>query len=136
MFDNHVRGHLPFDPPPEEPVFSRVVAYQVDEAAGTVAQLWEREQTTTGPLYARAFGDADLLPDTGNVLAVWGWLTEENGVQYTAGGLGVHGARVVEYAPDGRVVLDLRLTTDDPALPNGFKVYRAESVPCLDGWAP
>jgi len=84
LFDNGTHGASAFEAkPPEDQIRSRVVEFAIDRDAGTVSQVWSYEPG----LYALALGDADHLPVTRNVLAVFGTLDDPESD---------HGARVVE----------------------------------------
>ncbi len=116
MFDN---GNFRASPPDQqtrpEDNASRLVEYRVDPVAMTVEEVWswgmERGQ------YSLAQGDADPLPITGNVLAVWGNIVDpDDGVR----------ARVVEVTRDDppEVVFELAWGDDSQR-------YRAERIPSL-----
>lgn len=73
LFDNGTHGASAFEPPlPPEELQSRAVELAIDPVAGTVEQVWSYEPG----LYALAMGDADHLPSTRNVLAVFGTLDD------------------------------------------------------------
>ena len=122
VFDNHNRGATPWGEPPAAQPPSRLIAWHVDAARGTVEALWTLDQTATGPLYAAVVGDADLQPTTGNVLRNYGILRHEPG--------GPAHARVVEQHPDrpDAVLLDIAVTVDAPG---GANMWRVEKVPTL-----
>lgn len=69
LYDN---GNFQAVPPePKRPAFrnySRVVEFQVDEAERTVRQVWEYGGPEDEMFYAPFYGDADWLPQTGNIL--------------------------------------------------------------------
>jgi hypothetical protein len=127
MFDNQRWGSNPYEPEVEPPP-SRVVGFRVDAVAHTVEQEFAFDATTTGPLRCEAIGDADVQPITGNVLADYGFVADENGVTNAENGWGRMSARLVEYAPDGDVVADWRVRSDVHAEAEGWKVYRAERI--------
>ena len=133
LFDNHNRGHTPYTDEPDQDPRSRVVAFRVDEDRMTVEQVWQFSDTTTGPLLATAMGDADRLPRTGNVLAVFGYLSAEGGVSNRERGWGDLSARILEIDRDRPEdpPLDLRVYAPRAAEPSGWRIYRAESVPTL-----
>jgi len=132
LMDNGNHRETPYGPPgpPKEDWFSRAVAYRVDEAAMTVEQVWEVRDTSTGPVYSGALGDADVLAN-GNVLATFGWVTQDNGVDNVDLGRGRRSSRLIEARPDGEILLDLRLSSHYDNAPDGWKTYRAERVPEL-----
>ncbi len=133
MFDNHNNGCTPYHEQCPRHWTSRVVAFEVDEQAMTVRQVWSFDQTSTGVLEVPAMGDADTLPTTGNVLADFGMLTAEEGVRNQAVGFGRSSVRLIEFVPGdpGETVLDVRIRSDGDTDPEGFKSYRAEWVPEL-----
>lgn len=135
LFDNGNNGHTPYteEPYPGWQRRSRAVGYAVDPAAGTFTELWSYTSTTTGDVYASARGDADLLAN-GNVLADFGTVDSENGLDYGDDlGWGNFGARIVEWAPDrpDAPVLDLRVRSDAAVEAGGWTVYRAERLASL-----
>ena len=133
MFDNHNNDCTPYHDKCPRHWRSRVVAFEVDEQAMTVRQVWSFDTTSTGVLEAPAMGDADTLPTTGNVLADFGMLTEEEGVRNQEQGFGRSSVRLIEFIPGdpGETVLDMRIRSDGATDPEGFKSYRSEWVPEL-----
>jgi hypothetical protein len=131
LFDNVNDGHTPYTAAPAAQRPSRLVEYRVDEAAGTVEQLWAYELEPDGPLAAFALGDADRL-DNGHVLGVWGMLSEEGGATNLDQGRGNLSARIAEIDPrSGDVLFDLRVGDTRSRVPEGWSVYRAERLPRL-----
>ena len=129
MFDNHNFGHTPYTEPPAEPWASRVVAYRIDEGAGTVEEQWSWAPTG-GPLQSPRMGDADPLPVTGQVLANFGWIEEgeidENGLPEEVS------MRLVAFDPSsGDTSLDLWLRAPEDGGPPGVRSYRSEMIPSL-----
>jgi hypothetical protein len=74
VFDNHNEGHNPYEPPPEGPVQSRVVAYEIDAPAHRAREVWS--WTHPDGLYSAALGNATPVPG-GNVVACYGFLDGE-----------------------------------------------------------
>jgi hypothetical protein len=132
MFDNGNYQASPFTQQvklPDSKVSSRVVEFQVDEAARTVSQNWEFELDP--PVFSHEMGDADWLPN-GDVLAVWAYATYEGGISNAALGRTTPSVRVVEFDPKtGQVVWDL--DAGSQAVPGalGWHSYRAERIPPL-----
>ena len=134
IFDNGTRGYNPYEAEGAERVDeSRVVAYRVDEEAGTVEQLWEYRDTLTGPLYAAALGGVDPLPQTGHVLASFGFLDAEGGVENPSAGRGTKSIRLIQVDPElpESPPVDLRLYSLAEEEPEGWKSYRAEPLGLL-----
>jgi hypothetical protein len=134
LFDNgNERRTTPYshDPDPDG-LYSRVVQYEVDEAARTVRQVWS-SYGDPDRLYTQALGNADLEPITGNVFATFPYLHEEDGVHNDDAGLGELTVRMIEIASTGEVVWDTRLSIPSAADPAGLLVDRAIRVPTLYG---
>jgi hypothetical protein len=129
VFDNGNYQTTPYHPhPPVRRESSRVVAYDIDPVARTVEERWAIAATRTGYLYSEAVGDADYLPETGHVLAVYGRLQGEGDIDNAAVGRGTHHARVIEMDPTTPElpVLDVRLWSPADVIPDGWTVYRAQ----------
>ncbi len=129
VFDNGNYRSTPYGPLSLEPQYSRLVVFDVDAEARTVATRWTLDVTpTTGRLFSFAMGDADSLPN-GNVLAVYGHLAGEAGVPNAATGRGDTHARLLEVDPEtGEAVLDIRLSSRAEVVPLGWRVYRAQRI--------
>ena len=81
LFDNGTHGASAFEPPlPDDALTSRAVEFAIDGEAMTVEQVWSYEPGW----YAAAMGDADHLPETRNVLAVFGTLSEADAGEVSA----------------------------------------------------
>ncbi len=109
---------------PEAPFYSRAVIYEIDGAAGTIAQQWEyRINRDDEPLFAPFVGDADRLSN-GNVLITNGGLNGSAGGQLSA--------QIVEVVPGptsgGDVVFSFEVNGGA-----GWIVYRSERVPAPFG---
>jgi arylsulfate sulfotransferase len=128
LFDNGNDQHTPYEPDPGLEEVSRVVAYRLDTDAMTVEQLWQYADPPGGPLHCKIFGDADMQPETGHVLAVFGGLKGDFGASNVERGWGADTARILEFAPDTGEppVLDVRIYALIDEVPGGFKTYRAE----------
>lgn len=133
LFDNHNHGATAYTPAPPEPGPSRVAAFAIDAEARTVSLVWELSETATGPLTCGVNGDADVQPLTGNVLADFGMVKEENGVLNADAGRGLRAVRLVEWALDTPdvPVMDLRLYGELEEEPEGWQAFRAERIPDL-----
>ena len=129
LFDNGGERSIPPDPgmPPEE-AYSRAVEYRVDEAAGTVEEVWSygpEQEKFISPFIS----DADHLPETGNILVTdGGKFADQDGNEMGTFG-GRQWARVFEvtYGDDSEKVWEL--VTNDPAKP--YSIYRAQRIRSL-----
>ena len=111
--------------------YSRAVEYRVDEETMTVEQLWEWGLPQSGEqLYTPFVGDADHMPETGNVLIDFAGLCTINGVPSDTIRDCHKNVRIIEIerGATDRVVFDLQI--DDPAT-GGWIGYRAERIPSL-----
>lgn len=109
LFDNGNDLHgTPYYTTDQTVAYSRIFEAEIDEVALTVTPVAEYSETSVGPLYAAALGNADLLPATRNRLGTWG--------PY---------GRVVEFTEDGEIVFEFMV------LPDSYRVDRALRVPSL-----
>ncbi|MEQ1507731.1 MAG: aryl-sulfate sulfotransferase, partial [Myxococcota bacterium] len=130
VFDNHPWDRTPYTAGTATGTTSRVVAYGVDEAAGTVERLWSWVPAET--LASDALGNVDWLPTTGHLLADFGFLVGEGGVANSAIGRGKKSIRLIELDPaDPEPIVDLRLATDAATDPAGIIAYRAVWIPSV-----
>jgi arylsulfate sulfotransferase len=100
------------------------VEFRLDEAWGTVEQLWSYGEERP-EIYSPVVGDADEPPQTGNIVAVFGaTLTEVEGEP---------GARVLAltHTEPAEVVFEIEVGDNNPDGPAHFGVYRATHVPGL-----
>ena len=110
---------------------SRVVEFRIDETERTIETVWEytyqRERWFSGVV-----GDADLQPETNNVLINFGALYFVEGVTSREMGRGNLQARVIEVDRDAddEVVFEIEVYASDPDGP-GYFVYRAERIPAI-----
>lgn len=72
LFDNGNNRASPFDPIIVENIFSRAVEYSIDESSLDVDLVWESTGFSKEVIFAAFLGDADSLPQTGNVLITFG----------------------------------------------------------------
>lgn len=115
LFDNGNFGGSPYNPPDHiGGNTSRGLALRIDEADGTFEEVWSLPHQG---LFSPGQGDADVLPETGNVLLVFAML-----------GLITPTSRIVELNPErpDEPVLDVTIGGDVKRY-----VYRAEVVPSL-----
>ena len=138
VFDNGRWRASPYDAADVETsiTYTRVVAYRINEEAMTVEEAWSIP--APDGLYSPALGDADVQPNTGNVLFNLGFLDEHGGQLHPTKGWGRKAIRVVEVHPDapGEVLWDVLLNSDFEEVPEGWKSYRSERVRSLypSGW--
>lgn len=135
VFDNGVERVMPHsgDPPlPTAARYTRVVEYQIDAAAGTVAETWAYEVAVDGVLFSEFAGGTEYLAN-GNVLACYGYVSRVDGVPISLNGFGALAVRLVEIAPgpNPEPVLDVRISTREDQLQAGVSAYRAERVATL-----
>jgi len=125
LFDNGGDRAIPPNPvmPPEER-YSRAVEYRVDDAAGTVEEVW-----SYGPQQERFISpfisDADLLVETGNVLITDGGRFAGPDGEMLATFGARHWARVLEVTYDGKEKV-WEVDSNDPA--RHFSIYRAQRL--------
>jgi len=107
---------------------TRLVEVAVDEARGTVRQVWSYGERPDERLFAGFQGGAFRLPRTGNTFITYGGICSHGGVPANEPDGADIRARLVEVTPQGEVVLDLRIggEADDP---KALSVFRSEFVP-------
>ena len=131
LFDNGNYRARPFDdstPPAES--FSRAVEYRVDEDNMEVAEVWSYGGPGDEPYFARFLGDADWMPETGNVLITYGGLVSDAAGAPIVEGGGHNWVRIVEVTHDTPADKVFELFIDDER-PAGWSVFRAERLPSL-----
>ena len=81
LFDNGNYRARPFAPPlPPNHSYSRAVEYAIDTDSKTIRQVWESDSVEGDPMVTYAMGDADWLPQTGNVLVTYGFCYPKNNI--------------------------------------------------------
>lgn len=94
-------GHLivfdngPFRNYNNENNYSRAVAYEIDETAKTVRQVWQYGKNRGEKLFSSIVSDVDFLPTTKNILMTSGFISPAN----------IHRAKVVEIVPETNQVV-------------------------------
>ena len=131
MFDNGNYRARPFDEPtlPSDS-FSRAVEYRVDEDTMEVAEVWSYGGPGDEPFFARFVGDADWMPQTGNVLINYGGLVSDAVGTPIVEGAGHNWVRIVEVTHETPAEKVFELFIDDER-PAGWSVFRAERLPSL-----
>ncbi|HUJ73924.1 MAG TPA: aryl-sulfate sulfotransferase, partial [bacterium] len=129
--DGNFRAQPPNATTADSANYSRAVQYHVDQQAMTVSQVWDfgSPSTVAQTLYTGFLGDADEMPQTGNVLTTFGAISYIGG-QATNNLV----ARVIESTKSGQVVFQLNLGVDssDPAQQQRLTDYRADRIPTLN----
>ncbi len=131
IYDNGSYGAFPPSPkvmPPD--TYSRAVEYSIDEADGTVEQVWSYGGPGEDWFFSGFISEADWMPITGNILVTNGGRVHKEG-----GGIGIFGN-------DGRLWINITEVThtkpaekvweiviDDPT--TGWAAYRSERWPSL-----
>ncbi len=113
VYDNGNFKASPFDPQlPGSDNFSRAVEYDINELTKEVDIVWEYGQFEDEIIFTPFVGDADSLPETGNVLITFGGLRDPSR------------ARIIEVTrtTPAEKVFDLSV--------DSF-VYRSERLPSL-----
>ncbi|MEM1096349.1 MAG: aryl-sulfate sulfotransferase [Bacteroidota bacterium] len=96
VFDNGTNRHFGAAASP----WSRGVEYRIDEAAGTVQQVWAYGEARGSAYFSPIISDVDVLPQTGNRLIMPGFI-QDGGTSY---------AHVTEVTyPEAQVVFDARI---------------------------
>ena len=131
MFDNGNNRASPFEQrmAPSES-FSRAVEYRVDEENMQVQEVWSYGRPEDERFFANFQGDADWMPQTGNVLIAYGGMVSDAEGKPLEAGAGHNWARIVEVTHDTPAEKVFELFIDDQQ-PEGWSVYRAERLPSL-----
>jgi hypothetical protein len=126
----------PFDPPvPDQDNYSRAAEFGIDETNMEVSQVWEFADTNDDRLYTGALGNAAWLPQTGNVLVDFGYVSYENGAHPDPIATNATIVRIKEvtHQPNPSVVFDLELSDPNNTNTNsaGYYLYRSHRIPDL-----
>jgi hypothetical protein len=133
LFDNGNYQSRPFEPPAEiEDTYSRIAEYRINEADMTVEQVW----TTGEPdqrIVSFAMGDVDWLPETGNILAGFGFVLPTDRLSAldwdNPGRLGTWTMiREYTHAPDPQIVWELEIGENRESQ-IGWTLFGAERIP-------
>jgi len=115
LYDNGNFRASPFDPTlPNADLFSRAVEYDINELTMEVEKVWEYGQFEDEIIFTPFVGDADSLPETGNVLITFGGIQSPTGTS----------ARLIEVTrtTPAEKVFDLSIASLQ---------YRSERLPSL-----
>lgn len=135
MFDNGNYRAVPYDPPiAAQHNSSRVVAYQIDEASKTVRQVYSFGARQGEDFYAPFFGEAELLPETGNLLITDGGRIEtEEGLPKDEVPGHRQWARILEITGTQRPQKVFETVCQSPLGSRfGWSIYRANRYPGLN----
>ena len=115
FWDNGNHRASPFDPKlPNDENFSRAVEYIIDEETMDITLVWEYGQFTEPTLFTPFIGDADYMPETGNILITFGGLVAPQ-----------LSARIIEVTHETPAEKVLEIFVADSI------VYRSEKLPSL-----
>jgi len=139
-FDNGNHRAQPFTPPtPAAESYSRAVEFAVDEANGSVRQVWSYGDAPGERRFAGFQGGALRLPKTGNTFISYGGICSINGRPASGpdrfepgeadqrSELDIH-ARLLEVTPENEIVLDMQIGGGNSD-PKALSVFRSEHVP-------
>ncbi len=133
LFDNGESGAIPPAPPIGiDDCVSRAIAYRVDEAAGTVEQVWSFGGPEHGTPYAMYISGAYELPATGNVFVTFGGIILGPGgerVHLPPAGHGSAEVYEVTRADDPEILFHAAIDNRHTGEEVGWGVFRAEWVP-------
>ena len=132
IFDNgNCRALPPRRPQPASRSYSRAVEYEVDAERGTVREVWSYGGPGAGRFFSAFVGDADWLPQTGNVLITdGGRLQSKTGAPVGFPPGDKQWGRVLEVTRDNpaEVVFELHFREDERKSRFGSSIYRAERL--------
>jgi hypothetical protein len=126
----------PFDASvPDAQNFSRAVEYDLNEDTMEVSQLWDYGRNNSERLYTDRVGNAEWLPQRGNVLITFGYTLYDNGVHPSPFSPLAVMTRIKEvtHEADPQVVFDLAFFdyTNRSAGYRGTGSYRSHRIPDL-----
>jgi arylsulfate sulfotransferase len=137
LFDNGNFRASPFAPSvPDASNYSRAVEYNINEQTMEVSQVWEYGRTNNAQrLYADHEGNAELQPNTGNVLIDFPAVSYVNGVAPSSFGPSATMARITEVTHDAvpQIVFDLAISmyANTNMSYKDCSVYRCHRIPDL-----
>ena len=131
LFDNGSSRAIPPEPPltPTES-FSRAVEYEIDEANGTVRQIWSYGGPEEEWFLSPFISEAEWQPQTENILVTKGGQVRRNdgspGMGPQEGHVWITLTEVTHTTPAEKV---WEVIIDDPAV--GWTAFRTERIPSL-----
>jgi len=136
VYDDGNYRASPFDPPLDDSNnYSRAVEYDINEQTMEVSQVWDYGRTNSEPIYTDRVGNADWLPQTGNVLVTFGYVVYVNGVRPSPIAPAASMVRIKEvtHDPVPEVVFDLAYFDYGNAdgTYQGYSAYRSHRIPDL-----
>jgi len=136
LFDDGNFRASPFAPGvPDADNYSRAVEYSINEQTMEVTQVWDYGRTNADRLYTDRAGNADWLPQQGNVLITFANTLYENGAYPSPIAPGATMLRIKEVTHDAdpQVVFDLAFFDYGNTATNflGYYAYRSHRIPDL-----
>jgi hypothetical protein len=139
LFDNgNYRSWPPGEKQKTKDSYSRVVEYAIDAQAKTVREVWKYGGPGGEIFFSPFISEADLLPQTGNILVTDGGRVrdKQGNVSDDIQG-GHHWARIAEvtHATPPEKVFEIVIDSPDKESPTGWAVYRSERLAGLTATA-
>lgn len=133
VYDDGNYRASPFDPPlADQNNYSRAVEYDINEQTMEVSQVWDYGRTNAEPLYTDRVGNADRLPQTGNVLVTFGYVVYVNGLRPSSMSPSASMVRIKEVTHDvnPEVLFDLAYFDFDNTAGTyqGYSGYRSHRI--------
>jgi arylsulfate sulfotransferase len=133
--DGNVRAS-PFNPSvPDANNYSRAVEYEINEEKMEVSQVWDYGRTNADRLFTDRVGNADWLPQRGNVLINFGYIIYTNGFRPSPFAPAATMVRIKEvtHEADPEVVFDLAYFDygNTSSSYRGCFAYRSHRIPDL-----
>ena len=140
LYDDGNFRASPFDAfVPDANNYSRAVEYDIDETTMEVSQVWDFGRTQAEHIFTDRVGNADWLPQVGNVLITYGYVVYDNGVPPSLAAPNASMVRIQEVTHDtSEVVFDLTCFDYSNSSTNyhGTSTYRSHRIPDLYGHLP
>jgi arylsulfate sulfotransferase len=136
LYDDGNYRASPFDTPlANSNTYSRAVEFNIDETNMTVTQVWDYGRTNDDRLFTGFVGSTYELPQTGNILINYGFVSLSNGVPinpFSPGALMLR-LKEVTHDPNPEVVLDIAFFDFQNTSPTytGSGAYRTHWIPDL-----
>jgi len=127
LYDNGNYRASPYDKPLDyRKNFSRAVEYEIDEKNMTIKLVWEYGQSSREKVYSAALGDANYLPETGNVLITHGNIYDNKSGKKLS-------AQILEvtHTTPAKEVFNMVVYDKTPDTSNGWRIYRSKRIRSL-----